>query len=179
MGLLVLLQRPHLEDLPPITLPDGYRLATAAQFADPAPMWAALVNEAFGDQKWTADYIHENFVSKPQYDPDGVFFVMHGDEAVGTAFAWLDEPGETVSGRVHWVGVKQEHRGKGLARVVVISVMRYFRERGFERAFLETQPHMMPAICLYMSLGLEPVPRNEEEQKAWDEVFERMGKERQ
>lgn len=175
MGLLVLLQRPHLDELPPVTLPDGYRLATAADFAEPAPMWAALINEAFGDQKWTADYIHENFASKPQYDPHGVFFVMRGHEPVSTAFAWLDEPGETVAGRIHWVGVREHHRGKGLARAVVVSVMRYFRERGFKMAFLETQPRMTPAICLYMSLGLEPVPRNDEEQKAWDEVFARIG----
>ena len=179
MGLLVLLQRPHLDDLPPIALRDGYRLAAAAEFAEPAPMWAALVNESFGDQRWTADYIHENFASRPQYDAAGVFFVMHGDDAVSTAFAWLDEPGETEEGRIHWVGVREEHRGKGLARAVVVSVMRYFKERGFKRAFLETQPRMTPAICLYMSLGLEPVPRTEEEQKAWDEVFAKVGRERQ
>ncbi len=176
MGLLILMTRPHLDDLPPLAVAPGYRLATAAEFENPAPMWAQLINRAFTDQNWSEAYIEENFRSKPQYDPHGVFFVMHGESAVSTAFAWLDEPGETQRGRIHWVGALPEHRGKGLGRAVVLAVMHYFRERGFSQTYLETHPPMLPAISLYLSLGLEPTPRNPDEEAAWAEVMKNLGR---
>ena len=174
MGLLILMTRPDLEDLPEVTLPEGYRIVSAAEFDDPAPMWAEVINRSFEDRSWTAEHVHENFISREQYDPAGVFLVMHGEEAVATAFAWPDTPQERESGRIHWVGALEQHRGKGLARAAVTAVMQYLRRHGFQRTHLETQPYRLPAIRLYLSLGLEPTPRNEEEQAAWDEVMAKL-----
>lgn len=166
--------RPDLENLPEVSVPDGYSLVTAEQFDSPEAMWAALINKAFGDTNWTAEYVCENYTSKEQYDPGGAFFVMHSDAAVSTAFAWLDEPGETQVGRIHWVGTDPEHRRKGLASVVCVSILRYFRDRGFRQVFLETHPPLIPAIRAYLALGLEPTPRNDEEEQAWDEVLAKV-----
>lgn len=175
MGLLLLMVRPNLDGLPPLALPEGYRLATAAEFDKPAPLWAAVINESFDDQSWTEEYVHESFASKEQHDPEGVFFIMRGAEAVSTAFAWLDDPGERQDGRVHWVGTSPEHRGKGLGTAVVVAVLHYFKQHGFEKAHLETHPPLLPAIRVYLSLGFEPVPRKHEEETAWAEVMERIG----
>lgn len=174
MSLLIQMTRPYLEGLPEVKLPEGYRLVSADELEAPEAMWAALVNKSFGNTSWTADYVRENFASKEQFDPRGVFFVLCGTQAVATAFAWLDEPGETRSGRIHWVGTDPDHRRKGLGTAVVVAIMRYFRDRGFTEAFLETHPPLIPAIRVYLSLGLEPTPRNEEEQEAWREVFARI-----
>lgn len=171
MSLLIKMTRPNLDDLPEITLPAGYRLATAAEFHAPAAMWAEIVSASFPDTVWTAEHVHEQYMDKEQYDPFGVFFVMVGEEVASTAFAWLDEPGESVCGRVHWVGTRPEHRRRGLASSAVVAVLRYFRDRGFARAFLETSPPLIPAIRAYFALGFEAEPRNDAERVAWEEVI--------
>ena len=175
MSLLIRMTRPHLRELPDSIIPEGYQLANATEVEDLPQVWMDVVNESFGDENWTLESIHRDFISRPQYDPEGVFFAMHEGQAVATAFAWLDEPGETASGRVHFVGTLAEHRGKGLARMVVTAILHYFAARGFQSSFLETHPHRLPAIRVYLRLGFEPTPRKEEEAEAWRQVMTELG----
>lgn len=174
MGLLIKMTRPDLENVPPVSLPEGYRLATAEEFADPAPVWARIISLSFPDTVWTSETVHANHMDKEQYDPAGVFFALCGEQVASTAFAWLDEPGERVSGRVHWVGTHPEHRRRGLATVMVCAVLRYFKDRGFADAFLETSPPLVPAIRGYLKLGFVSEPRNDEERVAWEEVMAKV-----
>ena len=109
----------------------------------------------------------QQFASQPQYDPHGVFFVMRGDQMLSTAFAWRDEPTETATGRVHFVGALPAERGKGLGRAVVLAVMHYFRDRGFLRVYLGTQGYRTAAVQLYLSLGYDPWAHSVEEQVIW------------
>lgn len=159
--------RPNLDNIPPVTLPEGYRLVTAAELENPAPTWVRAINESFGDANWTPDQPGREFMSKPQYDPTGVFFIFCGDEPVSTAFAWLDTPEERELGRVHWVGTLESHRGKGLGQSVVCAVLHHHRAKGMQRAYLTTQAKRVPAIRLYLRLGFEPWPRSEEEEEEW------------
>lgn len=166
--------RPHLDDLPPIRLPDGYELLTAADMDDPAQPWADVVNSSFGDTRWTAESVRRDFISQPQYDPQGVFFVAHQGRLVATAFAWRDDPQETRTGRIHFVGTVPDQRGRGLGRAVVLAVLHYLCQRGFHQGLLETQAFRLPAIRIYLALGFEPVPRNEEEEREWAPVMAQL-----
>ena len=174
MSLLIKMIRPNLDGLPAVALPAGYRLATAEEFDDPAAMWAEIVSASFPDTVWTVDYVHEHYMDKAQYDPSGVFFAMAGEEVASTAFAWRDEPRESTCGRVHWVATRPAHRRRGLASSVVVAVLRYFRDRGFASAFLETSPPLIPAIRAYFALGFEAEPRNQAERVAWEEVISKI-----
>ncbi len=178
LELLIRMVRPNLDDLPAISLPEGYRLATAAELDDAPATWADVITRSFGDRQSTAEGFQADYASKVQYDPEGVFFIMHGDEAVSTAFAWRDQPDETEFGRVHWVGTLKEHGRKGLASAVVLAVLHYFKERGFKRGFLETQGSRLPAIRVYMALGFEPGICSEEkragEEAVWADVRARL-----
>jgi mycothiol synthase len=161
---------PPLTDIPEPQLPPGYELRAGAE--NLAETWVRAINAAFGDKDpWTVERFEASFANQPQFDPEGFFFVWHGDEPVATAFAWRDAPEEDTWGRVHWVGVTPEHRGKGLARAVVTAVMRHHAARGMKRVFLETQGFRQPAIRLYLSLGFRPAPRNEEEEAIWERVM--------
>jgi mycothiol synthase len=163
----IMMLRPDLADLPAVTLPEGYRLLSAADLPDPAPAWVQVINASFGDQDWTVESVTRDFISQPQYDPQGVFFVAHGEELVATAFAWRDTPDEAQQGRVHYVGTCAEHRARGLGRAVVLAVMHYFAQRAFARVMLETQAFRAPAIRCYQGLGFAPFPRNAEEEAEW------------
>jgi len=176
-SLLITMVRPNLEDLPAVCIADGYVLKTAADFGDPVPVWIEAINNSFEDTNWTSEYIHAEFMDKQQYDPAGVYFVMHGDTPVSTAFAWIDDPDEQVMGRVHFVGTRPEHRGKGLARGTVSAVLHRLRERGLQKAMLGTHPFRLPAISVYLKLGFEPAPGDDpEQQAAWEGVMKGLGR---
>ena len=171
--LLIRMDRPNLEGLPSVRLPEGYRLETAS--GDFEPTWARVVNAAFLNDKHTAEKCRKQFSSRARFDPEGMFFVLTPDgEPVATAFAWIDTPDETECGRVHWVATVPGQQGKGLGRAVTLAVLHYLREHGFTRAFLETQPYRLPAIRLYLSLGLEPTPKNAEHEECWRQIMEKI-----
>jgi len=165
--------RPNLDDLPPLSIAEGCRLVTAAELDDPLPMWADLLNISFEQTDWSPARLKEQFVGQPQYDPEGVFFVMDGDRGLSTAFAWRDTPQETHLGRVHFVGALPQERGRGLGRAVVVAIMHYFADRGFEQVFLGTQGYRKPAVQLYLSLGFKPWPHDDEEERIWAEWLEK------
>jgi len=171
--LLIRMDRPDLEGLPTVRLPEGYRLETAS--GDFEPTWARVVNAAFGKDSWHAERCTEQFSSQDRFDPEGMFFVLPPEgEPVATAFAWTDTPDETECGRVHWVATVPGQQGKGLGRAVTVAVLHYLKEHAFTRAFLETQPYRIPAIRLYLSLGLAPTPKDAEHEECWRQIMENI-----
>ena len=76
-------------------------------------------------------------------------------------------------GRVHFVGALPAERGKGLGRAVVVAIMHYFADRGFQKVMLGTQGYRKPAVQLYLSLGFQPWPHDEEEARIWAEWLEK------
>ncbi len=164
-----------LEDLPPpVALPAGCRLVTAAQVPDFAPAWAELLNLSFEDGDWTPEKLDREFMSRPQFDPQGLFFALVGDAPASVALGWLDEPGETVRGRIHYVGTSPGERGKGLGRAVVAGVTRYMQARGLRQVCLGTQQYRVPAVRLYLSLGFRPWPHSEEDEAVWAVALQRQ-----
>jgi mycothiol synthase len=167
------MDRPHLEGLPTVRLPEGHRLETAREGFEPT--WARVVNAAFLNEKWTGEDCREQFSSRERFDPEGMFFAVTPEgEPVATAFAWLDTPEERECGRVHWVATVPGQQGKGLGRAVTLAVLHYFKEHGFARAFLETQPYRLAAIGLYLSLGLQPTPKDAEHEECWRQVLAKI-----
>lgn len=165
------MKRPDLQNLPPVELPEGYVLKTAWPGFEHT--WAKIIRAAFGEREgWTVEKFRESFSSRPQFEMQGMFFACYDNEAVGTAFAWLDEPDEKVWGRVHWVAVVPEHQGKGVGRALVLAVMHHLAGRGLTKVFLDTQGYRQRAIRLYTALRFRPAPRDQEEEKIWERVMQ-------
>lgn len=170
------MDRPDLDGLPEVAVPQGYELLT-----DPGGIvreWTELLSHAFGPgAHFEPEQWQDRFIAQPQYNPKGAFFVRHlaTGELCATAFCWLDDPGEREIGRVHWVGVHEAHRGVGLGRLVTVAVLHHMRERGLQRAMLETQAFRLPAIRLYLSLRFTPTPRNETEAADWEWALTELG----
>ena len=87
--------------------------------------------------------------------PGGTFLLL---EASGTpvsagAFMTIDE--STVEVKRMWTLV--DHRGRGLAKLVLAELEAEARRRGFTRVVLSTGPRQPEAVRLYLSTGYTPL----------------------
>jgi mycothiol synthase len=173
--------RPHLDDLPVLRAPAGYRLRTYRPGDERA--WAAIMESAGGiGKEWTVERVRERMIQREQFDPAGMFFATsdaEGGRPVASATAWRAAAGERVLGNVHMVCALEAHRGLGLGRLVTLAVLHHLRERGFHRADLSTDDWRLAAIKSYLGLGFVPVYLPDPEgldshEPRWSAVFAQL-----
>lgn len=165
------MRRPHLDGIPAIPLPVGHAIR-AYRPGDEAA-WAAIMNECIGSN-WTAERCQQSLTSKPQFEPEGLFFAACGEQPVGTACAWRNAVEEQKVGYVHMVGVLRAHRGKRLGWVVTAEVLSYLKRRGFSEARLLTDDWRLSAIRSYLGVGFEPLLTHESHPERWKKVYEQL-----
>lgn len=174
--------RPHLEDLAPLepalaALPAGHALRTYRPGDEAA--WAAIMNtmNAGESNQWDGARAWERLTGRPQFDPDGLFFITCGADAtpIGSACAWLPEVDETETGILHMVCVLPEHRGRRLSGPLCLAVLHRFRVRGFRRVRLGTHEHRLGAVKVYLELGFQPVYRHPLHPQQWRDIIGRLG----
>ncbi len=165
---------PSLENLPPVRLPPGYEFRTFREGDE--EVWCEIVNATMGGRH-TPEQLRKNFTGREEFDPEGMFFITFGGRPVGTAFAWREKLDGGEIGRVHYVAVLEEHRGKGLGTAVTLLVLHRLREWGFKRAVLSTDDFRLPAIKVYLRLGFKPVYFDDEHRERWRKVLEQLGME--
>lgn len=141
-----------------VTPPEGYRLTTFTE-AD-INDWSDCRNAVFGGDAGP-EWFRTHFMSRPDFDPSGWFMIKHEGQIVAISGA-LDVTrncaGEAVrGGQIEWVGVREEHRGRGLGEVVVSACLNWLAGRGVRRTILLTQPFRVPAIRLYQKLGFRTI----------------------
>lgn len=170
----VLMHRRHLAGLPVLALPEDHRESCLAEhtLAD----WAALLDDVFG--KWDLLRLQREFLDRPQWNPTRLALIEGRGGLAAASVAWEERSRWPRSGVVHWVGVREEHRGKGLGRLVVAMNLHYFAARGYRDAVLVTQDFRLPAINLYLTLGFEPLVTGTEpgERKRWEQALRALGK---
>ena len=159
----LLMQRDDLKDIPAFDLPEGYRFV----FYRPGDRdaWIEIEHSA----KELAGYEHgvrtwERFFGHVEHTLHNrmLFIENEKGEKVATATAYYDEHGDLPAecGQVHWVAVRRDHQGKGLAKPLIMQVLRVMKERGHERAVLHTQTTSWVAVRLYLNFGFYPMPEN-------------------
>lgn len=156
-----------LSNLPEVVMPPGYGLRTYMPGDEEA--WVRMMNHELGE--WTVDSCRERLTGDAIFLPDGLFFVTHEGELVGSACAWRYSENEWTRGCLHMVCVLPGHRGKQLGYLVTLAVLHFFHERGFREVLLNTSNLRIPAIKSYLRLGFEPCYFDDEHRECWQAIF--------
>lgn len=159
----LLLKRDRLDNLPNFALPKGYRFVMYRP--GDRDSWIAieqsakeLRSHAQGLEVWSR-YFGWNESELPERM---VFIENEAGEKVATATAYFDIYGRDLSGAgwLHWVAVRREDQGKGLARPLIARTLRILRSLGSQRAKIPTQTTTWVACRLYLDFGFTPIPEN-------------------
>ena len=147
------------DTLPNEDLPDGFALRSFRTGHDPQRL-TDIQNAAFGDS-WgfspnTVEQIEARLASKST-TPEGILFVMHGDDIA--AYNWTARPAGPGGklGRIAMTGVHPAYRRMGLSRPTILAGMRWLASQGVELIELEMDSSNLSAARVYESLGFKKV----------------------
>ena len=115
---------------------------------------SSLLGSAFEGETWDPAGVERELLCDPTVR--AVLVVAAGSRLVSTASLQV-RPESPGSGRVRWVATNPGWRRKGLARAVVVGVLKLAAQAGCMDAYLETRTDRLAAIALYMKLGFEPL----------------------
>jgi ribosomal protein S18 acetylase RimI-like enzyme len=101
---------------------------------------------------------YAGFLGSQLEDPDvAVLVAEHNDAVVGYAFAGVEGTDymslRGPAGVLHDIVVDPEHRGRGVGRLLLDTVLRWLRSRGAPRVVLSTAARNEPAQRLFASAG--------------------------
>ncbi|MCD6301928.1 MAG: Nif3-like dinuclear metal center hexameric protein [Anaerolineae bacterium] len=167
---LIRMRRDTLDDLPPVELPEGYRLASMREHEVKA--YLQVVNESLFAGEIGEPWFNRTFRDDPLYHPAHIQLIWHGDTPVAGAAAWHTTVGKDPYGMVHWVGVRRQERGKGLGKAITLATLRRLRERGYQQALLDTNPWRLQAVAAYLRLGFRPWATDDMKAQLWERTLE-------
>ncbi|MGM9904214.1 MAG: GNAT family N-acetyltransferase [Enterococcus sp.] len=149
------MSRPLDLSLPSYTLDTNYHFEMYRPGAEQD--WACIETavgefESVGE---AMDYFEKTFTPYPEELNKRMFFVVdQNNERVATCTAWEKTRHGKKYPVFHWLAVKPEHQGKGIAKSLTIEVLRCFQKiANYGPVFLSTQTWSYPAVRLYQNLG--------------------------
>lgn len=109
-----------------------------------------------GESAWKRYY-----AGKEKELENRMFFVETTDgEKVATATAFYEPRDLSGAGWLHWVAVKREYQGKGIAKALISHTLHRLKELGYPSIKIPTQTNTWVATRLYLDFGFRPVPQN-------------------
>lgn len=155
--------RDDLKNIPQFDLPEGYRFV----FYKPGDRdtWINIEKSAKefssyeqGLQSWNRYYAgREELLANRM-----VFIETDQGEKVATATAYFDIYGndKTGAGWLHWVSVRREYQGRGLAKPLIAFTLGLMPGLGYDHAMLSSQTNTWLACRIYLDFGFRPEPHN-------------------
>ena len=162
--------RENLDNIPDLTLPSDltvryFKEGDEDKWVDihkKAEKYIPISHEIFRKQ------FHDNYEELKKRQ---CFICDSEGNEIGTATAWYDDiQNRKEYGRIHWVAIVPEMRGKGLSKSLMTILCNRLKELGHEKAYLTTATVKIPAISLYLKFGFLPEIKNEKDRSAWEEV---------
>lgn len=152
-----------LKALPHVPLPDGYRFVFF--HPDDRDEWIDIEKSAkeFTSYEQGLESWNSYYGGKEDELTGRMVFVEDKDgRKIATATAFYDVRGIDRSGDgwLHWVAVRREYQGRGLAKPLILHVLEIMRSLGYTRAKIPTQTTTWLACKVYLDLGFCPIPEN-------------------
>jgi ribosomal protein S18 acetylase RimI-like enzyme len=140
--------------------PRGYHLRSLKS-QDELEVFRSTINESFSDTLGFTPVDKEQFkrryLDRPVFDLDGLLVAIDdsSNSIIGTTASLFetDELRKETFGHIKAVGVMKSHRGKGLARSMMVASMNWLAVHGMHIARLGTNNSV--AFRLYRSLGFK------------------------
>ena len=161
--------RPHMEDIPQVSLPEGFRFR--ALHPDEGGLWTDIERDA-------EEYFPiEGTLFANQFgdDPQALrwrSYIVEDERGVGiaTITSWYNRTykGEDY-GQIHWVAVRKAYWNRGLGKAMMTHALNRMAE-WHDKAFLGTQSKRLPAIKIYLDFGFVPDLDHPFAREAWREV---------
>lgn len=145
-------------------LPTGFILSFYQSPSDQQD-WAAIETSVleFADVAVAEDYFAKTFAPYPAELANNMLFIKNkAGEKIATATAWWKKlPDNRIVPLFHWLAVKPEYSGQGLAKVLISQVLMILRKNyPSEEIYLHTQTWSAPAVKLYQKFGFEIMKKN-------------------
>jgi mycothiol synthase len=109
--------------------------------------------------------------------PRGFFVIQEEQSNIVTGAclaAHLPTPRHPFAGILGWLAVDPAYRGNGFGQTLSAAVTRRLIEAGYERIYLNTDDHRLPAIKTYLNLGWVPFLYQEDMAKRWELVCRKL-----
>ena len=166
--------RDHLSDIPDYPMPTGFRMRPFAE--GDRDTWVSVETQSEPYIDITNAIFDREFGFDLPAMPKRCWFLVSPDSRdVGTITCWYDRHyGQKRWGRIHWVAIVPEFRGRRLAKCMMTFAMNHLRSLGHRRAILGTQPPRIPAIKTYLDFGFIPDMTADRAQRGWSMVRDKL-----
>jgi len=174
----LLMRRPTLDDLEPLTAPAGYALRSFRP-GDEAS-WGRVMDRAFEWEPGKAVF-DELMRSDPCYADERVKVAVTTDSAAAgtvaaTASCWVVPKYGPQARMLHWVATHPDHAGLGLGYQVSLAVLHHALAEGCTQIFLLTDDFRTAALVTYLRMGFEPVYTHPSHPERWRLILKRFGR---
>ncbi|MCR5151399.1 MAG: GNAT family N-acetyltransferase [Clostridiales bacterium] len=159
----------ELEDL---TLPEGYSFSHYKGPED-IHVWNLCTTVVYENVNDELRFKREIFDFQDINPFEDVWFLDYKGEHVGTATSFVHL--STGTGDMHWVGIRPDFRGKGLAKYLSYIVQKTLKDRGVPYVSLTTGESRVSAVKSYLTAGFLPVEYAEGMQARWISVMRTYG----
>lgn len=162
--------------VPEIALPEGYSYASFDPEKDVHAWCECLRNgrliDGREDEQAYADEI-ETFSGGAVIPETDIHFLDYLGEHVGTATGFVLPGGQ--AGDMHQVGIREDFRGKGLAKYLCNVVLRSLSARGVRYISLTTDEFRKGAVKSYLTAGFLPVAYDTGMEERWLALMKEYG----
>jgi ribosomal protein S18 acetylase RimI-like enzyme len=138
----------------------------AGDYADIKPL---LIELHLGEQVHYSDHpqlsrgeIERHLTEVPTaFRGENIIYAVRDEVGQVVGFCWivLYDPGTGLEGEVAELYVAEEHRGRGIARMLVGEAVKLFAERRVTLGYVWTRPDNDSAVKLYRGAGFETNPQ--------------------
>jgi ribosomal protein S18 acetylase RimI-like enzyme len=138
----------------------------AGDYADIKPL---LIELHLGEQVHYSDHpqlsrgeIERHLTEVPTaFRGENIIYAVRDEVGAMVGFCWivLYDPGTGLEGEVAELYVAEQHRGRGIAKMLVAEAVKLFAERRVTLGYVWTRPDNDSAVKLYRSAGFETNPQ--------------------